>query len=79
MAQYMSPTQRYLLAMQRTGDIMLRYAYQKQMIMDYVLSERGIDRIADKVIERIHLTADASEIIEAIEDIQNRLKDLGVE
>lgn len=57
---------------------MLRYAYQKQMIMDYVLSERGIDRIADKVIERIHLTADASEIIEAIEDIQNRLKDLGV-
>ncbi len=47
--------------------------------MDELLSDRELDRIADRVIERIHLTADASEIVEAIEEIQKKLKELGEE
>ena len=40
--------------------------------MDSLLTDREIDRIADKVIERIRFTADASEIIEAIDEIQKK-------
>lgn len=39
--------------------------------------ERIINDVADKVISRMRLTVDASEIIEAIEEIERRLKDLG--
>jgi hypothetical protein len=49
---------------------MLRYAYQKQMITDSLLSDAEIDRIADRVIQRISVTADVSEIIFALDEIQ---------
>ena len=79
MNSYKSPYIRYIEAMEKTGDIMLAYWYQRQQFMDELLSDKQLDLIADRVIERIHLTADASEIIEAIEEIQKKLKDLGVE
>ncbi len=79
MSRYKSAFERYTEAMQKTGDIVLAYWYQRRQFMDELLSDRELDRIADRVIERIHLTADASEIIEAIEEIQKKLKDLGVE
>ena len=77
MSRYKSPTERFLEAAGRTGDIMLRYAYQKQMIMDSLLSDAELDRIADRVIERMSITADASDIIEALDDIERRLNNLG--
>ena len=77
MSRYKSPTERFLEAAGRTGDIMLRYAYQKQMIMDSLLSDAELDRIADRVNERMSITADASDIIEALDDIERRLNNLG--
>ena len=76
---YKSPTERFIEAAGRTGDIMLRYAYQKQMILDSLLTDKELDRISDRVIQRISLTFDASEVIAAIDEIQKKLKELGVE
>lgn len=45
--------------------------------MDELLSEREIDRIADRVIERINITIDANDIIDEIDGIQERLNKLG--
>ena len=72
-----SAFERYTDALAKTGDKVLGYWYQRKMLLDDLLSEREIDRIADRVIERIHITADASEIIEAIDEIQKKLKEIG--
>ena len=64
---------RYLEAMQKTGDIMLQWYFQKQMIKDEMLSEREIDRIAEKVLSRISIRLEA----EAISQLRNMLNDLG--
>lgn len=64
---------RYLEAMQKTGDIMLQWYFQKQMIKDEMLSEREIDRIAEKVLSRISIRLEA----EAISQLRDMLNDLG--
>ncbi len=47
------------------------------MIKDKLLSDREIDAIADRVIQRLNIKVDASEIIAAIDEINKRLNDLG--
>lgn len=69
--------ERWLEAAEKTGDIMLQYQYQKDMIKDKLLSDREIDAIADRVIQRLSIKVDASEIIAAIDEINKRLNDLG--
>ena len=64
---------RYLEAMQKTGDIMLQWYFQKQMIKDEMLSEREIDRIAEKVLSRISIRLET----EAISQLRDMLNDLG--
>ena len=76
MERYKSPTERFIEAAGRTADITLRWWYQRQMVED-MLTDKEIDRIADRVIERINLTADASQIVEAIDEIQKKLDELG--
>ncbi|MBR2414134.1 MAG: hypothetical protein IKB13_06500 [Clostridia bacterium] len=63
-------------AARNTGDFMLRYQYQKNMMLENLLSDREIDIIADRVIQRIRITADISEIIAAIDEIEKRINDL---
>ena len=77
MKQYKSAFMRYTEAMEKTGDIVLAYWYQRRQIMDELLSEREIDRIAYRVIERINITIDANDIIDEIDGIQERLNKLG--
>ena len=76
-----SMLERYLLAMQNTGDIMLRWQYQKDMMKQSILDrqerERLIEDVADRVLARISITVDAEDVINAIEDIQSRLDRLG--
>lgn len=76
MRRQMSVMEKMLDAMTKTGDIMLRYQYQKNMMLENLLSDREIDIIADRVIQRIRITADISEIIAAIDEIEKRINDL---
>ena len=56
---------------------MLRWQYQKDMMKNKLLSDKEIDEIADRVIQRLNIKVDASEIIAAIDEINKRLNDLG--
>lgn len=69
--------ERWLEAAEKTGDNMLQYQYQKSMMKNELLTDREIDIIADRVIQRLNITADVSEIIAAIDDLNNRLNELG--
>lgn len=60
---------------------MLRYQYQKNMMLDAIFSKRDYDTLvkdtAREVIMNLNATADASEIFDAIDNIEKRLNDLG--
>ena len=69
--------ERWLEAMTKSADIALQYQFQKEMMKQNLLSDREIDVIADKVIQRLNISVDASDIINAIDDLNNRIKNLG--
>lgn len=56
---------------------MLRWHYQKKAFYEDLMNEKQIDRIADRVISRMSITMDASDVIAAIDDIQRHLDRLG--
>ena len=64
--------ERYLEVMQKTGDIMLRYAFQKEIMKARLLDEAEIDRIAERVLRRIHIRVEA----DAISQLRDMLKSL---
>ena len=65
--------ERHLDAIGKTGDIMLQWYFQKQMIKEQMLSERELDRIAEKVLSRISIRLET----EAISKLRNMLQNLG--
>ena len=65
--------ERYLEVMQKTGDIMLRYAFLKEFMKARLLDEAEIDRIAERVLSRIHIRLEA----EAISQLRDMLNSLG--
>ena len=69
--------ERWLEAAEKTGYIMLQYQYQKSIMKNELLTDREFDVIADRVIQRLNITADVSEIIAAIDDLNNRINELG--
>ena len=74
---YKSMFERWLEATSKTVDYMLQYQFQKEMMKQNLLSDREIDVIADRVIQRLHITADISEVIAAIDDLNDKIKNLG--
>ena len=56
---------------------MLRWHYQKKAFYEDLMNDNQIDRIADRVLSRMSVSVDASEVIAAIDDIQQRLNRLG--
>lgn len=74
---YKSMFERWLEAAEKAGDIMLQYQYQKSMMKNELLTDKEIDVIADRVIQRLNITADVSEIIAAIDDLNKRIENLG--
>ena len=74
---YKSSFERYLEAITKSADITLQYLFQKDMIKQNLLSDSEIDVIADRVIQRLHITADISEVIAAIDDLDDKIKNLG--
>lgn len=61
----------------KTMDAALRYAIQKEMRMHQLLSNEELDRIAEKVVQRISITMDASEIVNEIDAIRRAIDSLG--
>lgn len=57
-------------------DTALRYAFQKEMMKQQLLSDEEIDRIAERVLRRISITVDASQIVNEIDAIKRAIDNL---
>lgn len=77
MSKYESWIERYIKTMESTADQMLRWHFQKKAFYEDLMNDNQIDRIADRVLSRMSVSVDASEVIAAIDDIQQRLDRLG--
>lgn len=69
--------ERYLETMANTADYMLRWQFQKAQMKASLLNDVELDRIADRVISRMSITLDESDVIAAIDDIQRCIDRLG--
>ena len=65
--------ERYIEAMQKTGDYMLAWQFQKDQMKARLLDDAEIDRIAERVLQRISIRIEA----EAIEQLRDLLNSLG--
>ena len=77
MTKQKSIFERMIEATEKTGDIMLRYQYQKDMMKRSLLSDYEIDRIADKVLSRIAVKTDIAQAVANIKELQNTINNLG--
>ena len=65
--------ERYLEAIQRAGDTILAWQYQKDMMKAGLLDNKDIDRIADRVLSRIRIRIET----EAIAQLRDMLNEIG--
>ena len=65
--------ERYIEAMQKTGDYMLAWQFQKEQMKARLLDDAEIDRIAERVLQRISIRSET----EAIEQLRDLLNSLG--
>ena len=75
MQKQKSVFERMIEATEKTGDIMLRYQFQKDMFKSQLLSDNMLDRIADKVLARIAVKTD---IMQAIMNIKEAFERKGL-
>ena len=68
--------ERFIEAMQNTGDIMLRYQFQKDMFKSQLLSDDVIDRIANVVLSRIAVKTDIAQAVANIKELQNAINNI---
>ena len=73
MSNQKSMFERYIEAMQKTGDYMLAWQFQKEQMKARFLDDAEIDRIAERVLQRISIRIEA----EAIEQLRDLLNSLG--
>lgn len=70
-----------LLAAQNIGDEMLRWQFQKEMMKQQFFSEEEYDQLVEditwKVLANISITVDAEDIIDKIEELNQKLNQLG--
>ena len=65
--------ERYIEAMQKTGDYMLAWQFQKEQMKARLLDDAEIDRIAERVLSRISVHLED----EALKQLRDMLNDLG--
>ena len=65
--------ERYIEAMQKTGDYMLAWQFQKAQMKARLMDDAEIDRIAERVLQRISIRIET----EAIEQLRDLLNSLG--
>ena len=73
MSNQKSMFERYIEAIQKTGDYMLAWQFQKEQMKARLLDDAEIDRIAERVLQRISIRIEA----EAIEQLRDLLNSLG--
>ena len=73
MSNQKSMFERYIEAMQKTGDYMLAWYFQKEQMKARLLDDAEIDRIAERVLQRISIRIET----EAIEQLRDLLNSLG--
>ena len=77
----MSMMDQMLLAAQNIGDEMLRWQFQKEMMKQQYFSKEEYDQLVEditwKVLANISVTVDAEEIIDKIEELNQKLNQLG--
>lgn len=73
MSNQKSMFERYIEAMQKTGDYMLAWQFQKEQMKARLLDDAEIDRIAERVLQRVSIRIEA----EAIEQLRDLLNSLG--
>lgn len=73
MSNQKSMFERYIEAMQKTGDYMLAWQFQKEQMKSRLLDDAEIDRIAERVLQRISIRIET----EAIEQLRDLLNSLG--
>lgn len=73
MSNQKSMFERYIEAMQKTGDYMLAWHFQKEQMKARLLDDAEIDRIAERVLQRISIRIEA----EAIAQLRDLLNSLG--
>lgn len=73
MSNQKSMFERYIEAMQKTGDYMLAWQFQKEQMKARLLDDAEIDRIAERVLQRISIRIET----EAIEQLRDLLNSLG--
>lgn len=77
MTKQKSVFEKMLEATEKTGDIMLRYQFQKDMLKSQLLSDNMIDRIANEVLSRIAIKTDIVQAVANIKELQNTINNLG--
>ena len=77
----MSMMDQMLLAAQNIGDEMLRWQFEKEMMKQQFFSKEEYDQLVEditwKVLAYISITVDAEEIIDKIEELNQKLNQLG--
>ena len=77
----MSMMDQMLLAAQNIGDEKLRWQFQKEMMKQQFFSKEEYDQLVEditwKVLANISITVDAEEIIDKIEELNQKLNELG--
>lgn len=73
MSNQKSMFERYIEAMQKTGDYMLAWQFQKDQMKARLLDDAEINRIAERVLQRISIRIEA----EAIAQLRDLLNSLG--
>ena len=67
--------------MERTGDITLRWLYQKEMMKEQLYSQATLQSlaaaVAPYVVANMSATLDVSDIVKALEELNNSIDDLG--
>jgi hypothetical protein len=70
-----------LRAIEKTGDTMLAYQFQKDMMYEEMRQraehEKLVEEIVQRVLSRIKLTVDTTEIFAAIDGLNEKINSLG--
>ena len=81
MKRQKSVFERYIDAMEKTGDITLRWLYQKEMMKEQLYSQAALQNlaaaVAPYVIAYMSATLDVSDIVKALEELNKSIDDLG--